>query len=135
MSFHKGTLAIELVYPSAHLSPQSKRQMDRFSHFCTAYGKCLYFTMGTLIHQNCAFPWGIWTSHVTCDAFGPIPAHNPNGTSIASAIFAQVTAECLYSLQWFACFPLKIGPFLWTPSSSCNTWFIGPTRVRKQLVT
>jgi len=57
---------IELVHPSAHSSPQSKRQMDKFSRFCTAYGrKCLYFTMGAPIHQNCPFPWGIWTSHVT----------------------------------------------------------------------
>jgi len=45
--------------------------MDRFSCFCTAYGrKCLYFTMGAPIHQNCPFPWGIWTSHVKRDAFG-----------------------------------------------------------------
>jgi len=36
--------------------------------------------------------------------------HNPNGTSIGSAIFAQMTAECLCRLQWFACFPLKIAP-------------------------
>ena len=57
---------IELVHPSAHSSPQPKRQMDRFSRFCTAYGtKCLYFTMGALIHQNCPLPAGIWTSHVT----------------------------------------------------------------------
>jgi len=57
-------------------------------------------------------------------------AHNPNGTSVGSAVFAQTTAECLYCLQWFACFPLKIVPShvgIWT---SCNTWFIGPTRVR-----
>ena len=57
---------IKLVHPSAHSSPQSKRQMDRFSRFCTAYGrKCLYFTMGAPIHQNCPFPWGsgVWTSH------------------------------------------------------------------------
>ena len=59
-------------HPSAHWSPQSKRQMDRLSRFRTAYGrKCLYFTMGAPIHQNCPFPWGIWTSHVTRDAFGP----------------------------------------------------------------
>ena len=63
---------IELVHPSAHSSAQSKRQMDRFSRFCTAYGrKCLYFTMGAPIHQNRPFPWGIWTSHVTRDAFFP----------------------------------------------------------------
>jgi len=50
---------IELAHPSAHSSPQSKRQMDRFSRFCTAYSrKCLYFTMGAPIHQNCPFPWG-----------------------------------------------------------------------------
>jgi len=56
--------------------------------------------------------------------------HNPNGTSIGSVVFAQMTAECLYTLQWFARLPLKIAPFhvgIWT---SCNTWFIGPTRVR-----
>jgi len=62
----------ELVHPSAHSSPQPIRQMDRFSRFCTAYGrKCLYFTMGAPIHQNCPFPWGIGTSHVAHDAFGP----------------------------------------------------------------
>ena len=44
---------IELVHPSANSSPQSNRQMGRFSRFCTAYGrKCLYFTMGAPIHQN-----------------------------------------------------------------------------------
>jgi len=63
---------IELVHPSTHSSPQSKRQMDRFSRFCTAYGrKCLYFAIGASIHQNCPFPSGIWTSHVTRDAFRP----------------------------------------------------------------
>jgi len=63
--------------------------------------------------------------------FRPKRVHNPNDTSISSAIFAQMTVECLYSLQWFACFPLKIAPShvgIWT---SFNTWFIGPTRVHK----
>jgi len=127
---------IELVHPSAHSSPQSKRQMDRFSRFCTAYGRrCLYLTMGTPIYQNCPFPWGIWTSHVTRDEFRPMRSHNSNGTSIGSAVFAQMTAECFYCLQWFACFPLKIAPShvgIWT---SCNTWFIGPTESRRQVVT
>ena len=53
-----------------------------------------------------------------------------NGTSIGSAVFAQTTAECLYCLEWLACFPLKIAPShvgIWTVR---NTWFIGPTRVR-----
>jgi len=53
---------IELVHPSAHSNPQRKRQVDRFSRFCTSHGRsCLYFTMGASVHQNCSFPWGIWT--------------------------------------------------------------------------
>jgi len=78
VSFHKGTLAPPGEYDCTcasfgplESSPQSKRQMDRFSRFCTAYGrKCFYITMGAPIHQNCPFPWGIWASHVTRDAFG-----------------------------------------------------------------
>jgi len=30
---------IELVLPSAHLSPKTKRQIDRFSHFCTGHSR------------------------------------------------------------------------------------------------
>ena len=67
---------IELVHSSAHLSPQPKRQVDRFSRFYTADDrKSSYFTMAAPIHQKCPFPWKIWTSHVTCDAFGPSPFH------------------------------------------------------------
>jgi len=39
---------------------------------------------------------------------GPVWAHNPNGISIDLAVFAQVTAECPYTLQWEAPFPSKL---------------------------
>jgi len=41
-----------------------------------------------------------------------------------------MTAECLYTTQWFARFPLKIAlPVgIWTP---CNSWFFWVTRVLK----
>jgi len=58
----------------------------------------------------------------------PIQAHNPNGISIGLAVFAQITAESPYTLQWDTTFPLKIALFhggIWTPS---NTWFLGLTR-------
>jgi len=59
--------------------------------------------------------------------FWPVRAHNPNGSTIGSVIFAQITAECPYTLQWATPFPLKIAPSnggspIWTPS---NTWFPG----------
>ena len=106
---------IELVYPSAHSSPQSKRQMDRFSRFCIAYGrKCLYFTMGAPIYQNCPFPWGS----------GPPMLH--------VMLLAHASPQPKRHLVIMVCLfhpPLKITPShvgIWT---SCNTWFIGPTRV------
>jgi len=39
---------------------------------------------------------------------GPIRTHIPNGISIGSAVFAQMTAGCPYTLQWDAPSPLKI---------------------------
>ena len=99
---------IELVHLSAQSFPRPKWQMDRFSRFCTAHGrKCLYLTMGAPIHQNCPFPW---ESEPSCNTWflGSMRAHNLNGTSICSAVFAQMTAKCPYTLQWFAHFPLKI---------------------------
>jgi len=36
------------------------------------------------------------------------PTHNPNGISIGSAVFAQMTAVCPYTLQWDAPFPKNL---------------------------
>jgi len=56
------------------------------------------------------------------------PSPQPNDKSIGSAVFAQFTPECPYTLQWASLSP-KIVPShagIWTPS---NTWFHGSTRV------
>jgi len=55
-------------------------------------------------------------------------SQNPNGISIGSAVFVQITAEHPYSLQWATLYPLKITPYygrIWTPS---NTWFLTLTQ-------
>jgi len=73
-------------------------------------------------------PWGIWTPfNAWC--LGPMRAHISNCTSIGSAVFAQMTAECPYTLQWFTRFPFKIAPSHGGIRTPCNTWFLGPTRV------
>jgi len=48
--------------------------------------------------------------------------------SIGSAVFAQLTVEHPYTLQWAALSPSKFPhPMgIWTPS---NAWFFGPARV------
>ena len=61
--------------------------------------------------------------------WSPIWAHNPNGISIGSAVFAQMTAECAYTLQWDASSPPQNCPFPWGNWTPSNTWFHGPTWV------
>jgi len=101
--------AIELVHPSTHSSPQTKLQIDRISHFCTAHGrKCLYFTTGAPIHQNCPFRWGIWTpSNRWCHGSmraSPQPKQHLDR-------FRRVCAnDRRVPIQWFARFPFKIVP-------------------------
>jgi len=123
----------ELVLPSAHLSPQPKRQINRFSRFCTTHSrKSLYFQWVPLSskiaqsHGGSGPPFNTWF-------LGPIEAHNPNGISIGSVVFAQMTTECSYSLQWDASPPQNcLFQFLWTPS---NTWFLGPPESSIQTVS
>jgi len=67
--------------------------------------------------------------YLTHDFYGPSEPHNPNGISICSAIFAQMTAECGYSLQWDAPFHIKFAPSHGWSGPPSNTWFLGSTRV------
>jgi len=158
---HHMVNTIELVLPLAHPSPCHKRQIDWFSHFCTAHARV---SLGMPRH---AFPliiapstWGIWASSIHASLgppesinqmasglvwpflnssrqsipilyngppfslkiaassgeictpsytwfLGTIRAHNPNGILIGSGVFAQLCAECPYSLQWATLLPLK----------------------------
>jgi len=64
--------------------------------------------------------------------FARIRVHNPNGISIGCAVFAQMTAECPYTLQWDAPFLLSKLPVpIGGSGPPSNTWFSGPTRVVK----
>jgi len=70
---------------------------------------------------------------------GPIGDQIPNGISIGSAVFAQLTAESRYTLQWAAPFALKTAPFrmwIWTPSRFCRAHYcIRPTDHTTRSVT
>ena len=110
---------IELVHPSSHSSPQSKCQRDRFSCFCTAYGKKKVPMLYNWRPYPPELPLRMGDLDLPCNTwcFQPMRVHIPNGTSIGSVVFAQMTAECLRTLQWFVCFPLRIAPThvgIWT---------------------
>jgi len=74
-------IMLELVLPSSPLtSPQSTRQIDEFSHFCTAHGrKSLYFTLDIIFSLSPKLPHpmaGSKPPSYTC-FLGPIQVHNP----------------------------------------------------------
>jgi len=140
-----------LAQPGEYPRPQPKRQIDRFSHFCTADGRVstgmpghvlspnnFPFSRGSgphLIHASLRPPesitqtasrsvqpfvhksrqslailynrpplstlklplsTGIWAPSNTL-FLAPIRAHNSNGISIGSGVFAQITAQCPYT--------------------------------------
>jgi len=84
--------AIELMLPSVHQSPP-KRQMDPFSHFCTAHDRKSLLYNGTPFspRRNCLFRWGIVPPSNTWFP-GPTRVLNPNAISIGSAVFAGLTS-------------------------------------------
>jgi len=100
---------IEVVLPSAHPSPQPKRQVDRFSRFCTAHGRNVPIPYnGRPFPPKVPLPVGQSEPPSNTRFFGPFRAHNPNGIPIGSAVFAQVTTECPYTVQWNDHFPSKL---------------------------
>jgi len=113
---------VEYDWTCASLGPpKPKRQIDRFSGFCTAHGrKSLYLQWASLSPKIAPSHWGSGPPYSSW-FHGPAQAHNPNGISIGSAAFAQMAVECPYTLQWdtsFKSFPLKIAPShggIWTP--------------------
>ena len=89
---------IELVLPSAYLSPEPTWQINWFNHFCTDHGRVLLgMSMYDVSPNNCPFALGIWAP-----SYYMLPwahwVHDPNGISTGSSILAQITAECCYTL-------------------------------------
>jgi len=119
---------IELVLPSAYPSPQPKWQIDRFSHFAQLTAESPYTLHWAPLSPRLPLPMANLDLHLT-RFLGPIRDHSPNSTSISSAVFAPMTPECSYTLQWFALSPPQNCPFPWGSGSPCNTWFFRPTQV------
>jgi len=66
--------------------------------------------------------------HVIYASLGPPESITQNCISIGSAVFAQLTAECCYTLHRAAPLPLIITPSQGGYGPPSNTWFLGPIR-------
>jgi len=82
---------IWFMIPWANPSPQSKRHLHQFTHFCTDdRWVSLYFTMGRPFPSKLPLPMGIWTPSNT---WFPVRTRvlNTNSILIGSALFAGLT--------------------------------------------
>ena len=97
------------MLPWAYPCPQPKWHLDWLSHFCTAHGKVSLGMPGHVLSpKNCAFAWCDLDPHLIQWFLRPTGIFIPNGISISSAVFAQLTAEHTYILQWATLFPSKL---------------------------
>ena len=100
---------IKLVLPSANPTPQPKRKIDRFSHFCAGHG--------------CR--WADWRHLVnTIELVHPSAYSSPQRKRQIDRCsrFAQLTAENAYTLQWLPIhqnYPSHVGS---GPSSNMIPW-------------
>jgi len=122
---------IELVLPSTLPSPQPKRQIDRFSRFCTAHDrKCLYFTMGTLnFPQNCHLLVGDRDPHLFHDSLGqtePTIKLHHNRFSYFRTGDRRVSLHFTMGAPFPQNCPFPLG--IWTP---CKTRFLGPIQAHR----
>jgi len=117
---------IELVLPSTHPSPQPKRQISRFSCFCTAHGrKSLYFTMGDPFPEIAPSHGG---SEPPSNSLFPglsEPTTQRASRPVLHAVFAQMTAVSLYFTVGRPVISLKIAASyggIWTPIQYMVPW-------------
>ena len=91
----------------AHMSPKPKRHLDLFCRFRTA-AQCRRTCRGMpFAPQNCPFPWKSGPPSNTW-FLGSTRLSIPNGISIDSVVFTQLTAECPYTLQRAATYPKNL---------------------------
>jgi len=95
--------------PPESTTQTANRSVQPFLHSSQQSVPILY--NGRPFSPNFPFPRGMWTPPSNTWFLGPLQAHKPNGISISSAVFAQMSTEFPCTLQWDAPFPLKIAAF------------------------
>jgi len=97
------------MLPWAHRSLRPKQHLNRFSHFCTAHSRVLSGMPGHVISpKNCTFALGDLDLNLIHGPLDPPESLIQNSILIGSAVFAQLTAESPYTLQWAVLFPSKL---------------------------
>jgi len=105
------------------LTPKTHPTMASYHTTKVIAHKASYSKLRPQIRCHGNIPQHRWTP---CNTWFPQPKRYLDQFS---RFFAQMTAECLYTLHWDAPPPLKIAPPSGGSGLPSNTWFLGPTRV------
>jgi len=122
---------IELVHPLAHSSPQPKRQMDRFSRFCTAYGTNALYN-GRPYPTELPFPTG--DQNLPCNTM--LWAHVSSQPKRHFDRFSRAcTDDCRVSLYGLPVSPSKLFLPMLASGPHVIHGSLGPTESGTQMAT
>ena len=116
------------MLPSAHPSPQSKRQINRSSYSCTPHGRKSLYLQWALLPPKLPLPMGYLDPHLTYGSQGPPESSTQTASrSVKPSLHRRPQSiPILYNGTPLAPQNCPSHGGIWTPS---NTWFPGPTRV------
>jgi len=119
---------IEPVLPSAHPSPQSKRQINPFSLSCTAHGRKSLYLQWTLLPPKLPLAMGDLDPHLIYGSMGPSES-STQMVSWSFQPFLHRRPQSVPILYNGTPLPLLIAPSHGGSGPQSNTWFPGPTLV------
>ena len=115
------------MLPSAHPSPQSKRQINRSSYSCTPHGRKSLYLQWALLPPKLPLPMGYLDPHLTYGSQGPPESSTQTASrSVKPSLHRRPqNVPILYN----GTSPMEIAPSFGGSRPPSNTWFPGPTRV------
>jgi len=116
----------QYMVPWAHPSPQPKRHLNQFGHFCTAHGRrSLYFTVGAHFPEKLPLTMGRSGRHIIHHYLGPfIPTTQM--ASVSVQLFLHSSPQSVHILYNGRPFPPSKLPLPMEGSGPpSNTWFLG----------
>jgi len=118
----------ELLLPSAHLSPQSKWQIDQFRRFCTAHDKKSLYLQWTLLSPKIAPSNGDLDPHLIRGSLGPPESSTETESRSVQLLLHRLLQSVPILYHGTPLLPLIIGPSHGGSGPPSNTWFPGPPK-------
>ena len=81
--------------------------------------------------KNCPFAWNDLDPRLIRGSLGLSDSKSETVSRSVQLFFAQLVAECPYSLQWTTISPSKLHIPMWASGPPSNRWFHGPIQAQQ----